>query len=93
MYSGGAEAASEASWSVLHLSLPVCARRHGEIQCKLLSSMEEAQFLFTALCPRMLATAGLLQLLYLSRVSCRPSNPCWLLQVLARLLILSIRFV
>lgn len=34
------------------LSLPVCARRHGEIQCRLLSSVEGAQFSFTALCLR-----------------------------------------
>lgn len=34
------------------LSLPVCARRHGEILCRLLSTVEGAQFLFTALCLR-----------------------------------------
>lgn len=71
------------------LSLPVCARTHGEIQCKLLSSMEEAQFLFTALCPQnacysrvtsaSLPQQGLLQAF-------------WLLQILARLLILPISF-
>lgn len=29
------------------LSVPVCARRHGEIQCRLLSSVEGAQCLIT----------------------------------------------
>lgn len=34
------------------LSLPVCARRHGEIKCKLLSSVKGTQFLFAVLCLR-----------------------------------------
>lgn len=51
MCPGEAKAASEANRSVSHF-VSACARRHGEIQYRLLSSVEGAQFLFTALCVR-----------------------------------------
>lgn len=50
--SGGAKQPQRPVGQCHTLSLLVCARRPGEIQCQLLSSMEEAWFLFTALCPQ-----------------------------------------